>query len=128
MTIKNITFAIGLTWLIYGALNFGYPDWDIGVSIVMAGTTYFTADKVVGAMRNLQWYRWKMMLFLTWFAVDGSYFLYWFFKNRSVLLQMREGQWPMSLRLFLLCGIIWTLTPADLRQFRARTQSAAADK
>jgi membrane-bound metal-dependent hydrolase YbcI (DUF457 family) len=105
---KNITFAVGLSWLIYGALNFDYPDWDIGISLVMAIATYFTADKVVNAIRKREWRRWPMMLFYTWFAVDGSYVAYWFCKNRHVLLLMRDAQWPTSLCLFLLCGIIWT--------------------
>ena len=108
MTVKNVTFAIGLSWLIYGALNFGYPDWEIGVSLVMAGTTYFTADKVVRSIRYGQWRTWPLMIVYTWFSVDFSYVMYWYCKDRTVLLQMREGQWPMSLCLFLLCGIIWT--------------------
>lgn len=106
--IKNLTFLLGLSWLLYGALTYGYPDWDVGVSLVMALATYFTADKVVIAIRNQEWRRWPMMLFYTWFAVDGTYIFYWFCKDRHVLLTMHDGQWPMSLCLFLLCGIIWT--------------------
>ena len=109
--IKNITFLIGLSWLIYGALNYGYPDWDIGVSLLMATATYFTADKVVMAIRKREWHRWPTMLFYTWFAVDGTYLWYWTFKDRVVLLAMRDAQWQFSLCLFLLCGVIWTCCP-----------------
>lgn len=105
---KNFTFLIGLSWLIYGALNYGYPDWDVGVSLVMALATYFTADKVVLAIRNLEWRRWPLMLFYTWFAVDGTYLIYWTIKDRVILLQMRDSQWPFSLCLFLLLGVIWS--------------------
>ena len=105
---KNFTFLIGLSWLIYGALTYGYPDWDVGVSLVMALATYFTADKVVLAIRNLEWRRWPLMLFYTWFAVDGTYLIYWTIKDRVILLQMRDSQWPFSLCLFLLLGVIWS--------------------
>ena len=116
---KNLTFLIGLSWLLYGALTYGYPDWDVGVSLLMATATYFTADKVVMAIRNRQWRRWPMMLFYTWFAVDGSYVGYWFCRDRHVLLMMRDAQWPTSLCLFLICGVIWSINlPAVHQQFR----------
>ena len=105
---KNVTFLIGLSWLIYGALTYGYPDWDVGVSLIMAFATYFTADKVVMAIRNLEWRRWPLMLFYTWFAVDGTYLCYWIVKDRVILLQMRDSQWPFSLCLFLLMGVVWS--------------------
>jgi hypothetical protein len=41
---KNGTFAIGLGWLLWGALFLDYPDWDIGLSLLMAASTYVTAD------------------------------------------------------------------------------------
>ncbi len=106
---KNLTFLIGLSWLLYGALTYGYPDWDVGVSLLMATATYFTADKVVMAIRTLDWKAWPRMLVFTWFAVDGSYTVYWFCRNRNTLLAMQDAQWPVSLCLFLLCGVIWTV-------------------
>ena len=106
--IKNLTFLIGLSWLLYGALTYGYPDWDIGVSLLMATATYFTADKVVRSIRFGLWRTWPLMLFYTWFAVDGTYLIYWTIKDRVILLQMRDSQWPFSLCLFLLLGVVWS--------------------
>jgi len=118
---KNLTFAIGLGWLIYGALFFDYQDWDIGVSLVMAFSTYYFADKVwndIGLFyRILKLQPPREILYLmvpvftplvlaTWWCVDGSYWVYWSIVNPSVMI--REGQWPMSLCLFLLCGAIWS--------------------
>lgn len=40
---KLATLAIGLGLLIAGAYLTPAPDWDIGVSILMAGFTYLTA-------------------------------------------------------------------------------------
>ena len=105
---KNLTFLIGLSWLLYGALTYGYPDWDIGVSLLMATATYFTADKVVRSIRFGLWRTWPLMLFYTWFAVDGTYLIYWTIKDRVILLQMRDSQWPFSLCLFLLLGVVWS--------------------
>lgn len=114
MTWKNGTFVIGVLWLIWGALFLDYPDWDIGVSVIMAISSYFTAE-----------YTWKYLtraldrnlkdaipvLFFTWWSVDGSYWAYWTVVNPSVMI--REGQWLMSLCLYLLCGIVWSLVPAQ---------------
>lgn len=117
MTFKNTTFAIGLSWLLYGATTFDYLDWDIGVSLVMAFSTYFTADKVIARLRSMDWRKLPVAALYTWFAVDGSYTIYWFCVDRSVLLAMRDGQWLTSLCLFLLCGMIWSVHLKDLRQF-----------
>lgn len=116
MTIKTITFAIGMSWLLYGATTFNYPDWDIGVSLVMAFSTYFTADKVIARSRSLNWRKLPVAALYTWFAVDGSYTIYWFCVDRSVLLAMRDSQWLTSLCLFLLCGMLWSVRLEDLRQ------------
>ena len=40
---KVTTFAIGMAMLLYGAVTFGFSDWDVGVSILMGGLTYLSA-------------------------------------------------------------------------------------
>lgn len=117
---KNITFSIGLAWLVYGALFFNYPDWDIGVSLVMAFSTYFCADWVWVALRDRRYAAWPVAAATTWWCVDGSYSVYWHIVNPQVMI--REGQWPMSLCLFLLCGAVWTIAP-NLAQFRDNLRS-----
>lgn len=121
LIIKNTTFAIGLAFLIYGALNFGIQDWDVGVSLVMAFATYATADWVVGVLRRSEYRKWPLALFFTWFAVDGSYFAYWQIVNPDVML--RGAQWLPSLMMYLLCGVIWQALPTP-RQALALFRSA----
>lgn len=106
---KNITFAIGLSWLIFGGLYYGYQDWDVGVSLVMAFCTYFSADWVVGVIRRLEYRQWLKAAFLVWFSVQGSYACYWLLMHQTE--RMVEGQWMTSLCLYLLCGLIWSYLP-----------------
>ena len=41
---KALSFAIGMAWLLYGALTYGIADWDVGISIAMGGLTYLLAS------------------------------------------------------------------------------------
>lgn len=107
--LKNITFAIGLAWLIYGGLTYQIVDWDIGVSLVMAGFTYATADWVVGVVRRLEYRQWPKAAFLTWWAVQGCYSAYWMLMGHQE--RRVPGQWVTSLCLYLLCGVIWSALP-----------------
>jgi len=106
---KNITFAIGLTWLIYGAIFYDIQDWDIGVSLVMAFCTYFTADWVIGVIRRREYKQWPKAAFLVWFSVQGSYAAYWLLVGHPE--KMVEGQWVTSLCLYLLAGLIFAYLP-----------------
>jgi len=47
------------------------------------------------------------MLFATWFAVDGSYWLYWHFKNPVALEMMREANFFAFLSLYGMCCVLW---------------------
>ena len=47
------------------------------------------------------------MLFATWFSVDGCYAIYWSFKNPAALAFMREANFPASLSLYGMCGVLW---------------------
>jgi len=121
MNLQNMTFAIGLSWLIWGALFFEYPDWDIGLSVLMASSTYLTADRVIMSIKQRQYAMWPISAIAAWWCVDGSYWLYWSLVRPEVMI--REGQWLMSLCLYLLCGIIWSVGTLiehnfDRHQFR----------
>jgi hypothetical protein len=96
---------MGLGWLLYGATFFGYADWDIGVSIVMACSTYLTAEWVW--KEGYKPRNWVLAVLFTWWCVDGSYWLYWSLVDPSVML--REVQWEMSLCLYLLSGFVWSV-------------------
>jgi len=47
------------------------------------------------------------MLFATWLTVDGSFWMYWHFKNPAILELMREANIPVSLAAYGICGVIW---------------------
>ena len=48
-----------------------------------------------------------LMLFYTWFTVDGCYWLYWHFKNPVALALMRDVNFPASLSLYGMCSLVW---------------------
>jgi hypothetical protein len=103
--LKGITFFLGLLALLYGALFLDYPDWDIGISLLMAFATLATAQWSVSAVWELR-LRWvPLAFFYTWLCVDGVYWAYWSLVRPEVMI--REGQWLASLCLYLLCGVIW---------------------
>lgn len=116
---KLVTFAIGLAWLLWGAAFWSYPDWDYGVSLLMAGSTYLSAEWAVAALMERRYRRWPAVILIAWWCVDGSYLAYWSVVDPSVMI--REGQWAMSLCLFLLCGFIWRIDMAVvLAELRTR--------
>jgi uncharacterized protein involved in response to NO len=113
---KNVTFAIGLAFLLYGALTFHIQDWDVGVSLVMAFFTYCSADLTVRILRNRQYKLFPVAALLTWLSVDIAYAGYWMIVDESRM--MRSEQWLPSLMMYLLCGVIWTSLPTT-QQFLA---------
>ena len=121
---KNFTFLIGLSWLLYGAMFFGYPDWDVKVSLLMAFSTYLFAERFWQNMMSLGTNLTLRDLLGAWWCVDGSYALYWTITDPTVAI--REGQWLMSLCLFLLCGAVWTAAPT-LHQARDNFAAVVAE-
>ena len=114
--LKLLTFALGLALLIAGALYLDYPDWDIGVSLVMAFTTLASAEWVASVLWQGRWQWLPLALFWTWLSVDGVYWAYWSIVRPEAMI--REGQWQTSLCLYALCGIIWyRLVPMAAQMF-----------
>ena len=115
---KLFTLAAGIVLLVIGALRGIAPDWDIPISFIMALLAYFTAP---WSMRVLLKRRWKLLpvaLLATWSTVDGCYALYWHFKDPVVLDLMRANNFPASLALYGLCGMLW-LYRGSLRELAA---------
>lgn len=67
------------------------------------------------------------MLFATWFSVDGCYALYWYFREPSVLALMRDVNFPASLSLYGMCGVIW-LYRGSLQDLHAELRSQLKPK
>ena len=104
---KLITLALGITLLIVGQFYYQAPDWDIPISLIMALVAYVSASWTMHVMVERQWRKWPLMLFVTWFAVDGCYWLYWRWQDPAALEMMREANAPASLCLYWMCGLVW---------------------
>jgi hypothetical protein len=104
---KLFTLALGIALLIVGSVYCEAPDWDISISLIMASLAYVTAPWSLRVILERRWSLWPVMLFATWFTVDGSYWLYWHFKNPAALEMMREANFFASLSLYGMCGVVW---------------------
>ncbi len=104
---KLATLAVGVGLLVIGSFYYQAPDWDIPISLIMALFAYLFAPWSMRVILERRWRMWPAMLFLTWFTVDGCYAIYWHFKNPVALDLMREVNFPASLSLYGICGIIW---------------------
>ena len=106
---KLLSLFIGLTMLIYGAVAYNISDWDIGISVIMAGYTYisapffcktvFAAYKGKTTIQNI-----LMATIMFWFTVDGCYVLYHAAMHNETF---RLENFYVSSCLYLICGIIW---------------------
>jgi len=103
---RLFTLFIGISTLYYGAMTEGAPDWDLGVSFLMAGTTYLLMPFFTKAVDARHWIS---AIAIATLCVDTTYGLYWdYFGNCAA------SQWvnyPASLSLFLSCWVIWSLVP-----------------
>lgn len=114
---KLVTLSVGVALLVLGSFYTPAPDWDIPISLIMAAFTYLTAPWSMRVLLERRWRLWPLMLFFTWFSVDGCYAIYWYFANPAALALMRDANWPASLSLYGICGVIWLYrgSLADLR-------------
>lgn len=120
---KLFTLAIGVGLLIAGAYYYEAPDWDVPISLIMAGLAYLTASWSLRAVLERRWRDWPAMLFATWFTVDGCYWIYWHFKDPVALEMMRDANFFASLSLYAMCGVVW-LYRGSLRELLAEIGAA----
>lgn len=104
---KLITLATGIALLIYGSYYYAAPDWDIPISLIMAALAYLTAPWCMRVILERRWSSFPAMLAVTWFCVDGCYFIYWSINDPMALELMREANFFASLSLYWMCGAIW---------------------
>jgi hypothetical protein len=104
---KLATLAMGIALLIAGSYFTPAPDWDVPISLTMALLAYIAAPWSLHVIVERRWRWWPPMLFATWFTVDGCYWIYWHFKNPVALDLMREANFPASLSLYAMCGLVW---------------------
>ncbi len=115
---KLVTLALGIGLLVVGSFYYQAPDWDIPISLIMAVLAYLTAPWSMRVLIERRWRLWPLMLFFTWFTVDGCYAIYWHFKDPVALELMRAANFPASLSLYGICGLVW-LYRGSLRQLVA---------
>lgn len=104
---KLASLACGIALLILGSIYTPAPDWDIPISFIMAGLTYWTAPCSLRVVLEHKWRLVPLAAFFAWLSVDGSYALYWYFKDPGALHAMRLANAPASLALYGACGVIW---------------------
>jgi hypothetical protein len=68
---KLTTLGIGIALLVVGSFYYQAPDWDIPISFFMAILAYLTAPWSMRVLLERRWRKLPLMLFLTWFTVDG---------------------------------------------------------
>lgn len=115
---KLFTLAAGIALLVVGARMRIAPDWDIPISLIMATLAYLTAPWSLRVLLERRWRLLPLALFFAWFTVDGCYALYWHFMDPAALALMRAYNFPASLALYGLCGLLW-LYRGSLRQLMA---------
>jgi hypothetical protein len=116
---KLVTLAIGFSWLLFGALTYDIPDWDVGVSIIMALLTYTSAPWCVRAIVGKRWSLIAGVVIMSWFSIDGSYALWHTLAGNQMI---RDANFPASAALYWLCGFIWLPRGSlrDIISFRAQ--------
>src|SRR5215469_16289332 len=108
---KLVSFTIGMAWLVYGALNYGISDWNLGDSLVMGGLTYLSAPWSVRTLllavrdRPRGWpLHIVLALFVAWLVVDGSYVFYNSLTHHEMY---RLANFYASTPLYFLAGFLW---------------------
>ena len=127
---KLCAFAIGMAWLMFGALNYGIADWDVGISVLMGILTYLFAPWsvrtiLIGIRYRPRYWMPKIgiALFVAWFVVDGVYVLY----HTAMGNQMfRTENFYASSALYFLAGAVW-LYYGSLRELLANVRSVVRD-
>ena len=117
---KLATFGIGMAWLLYGAINYGIADWDVGISLIMGGLTYVCAPWSVSRIINAVYRRpagWILQvvvaLVVAWLVVDS---VYWVYHTAMGNRMFRLENLRASSALYFLAGAFW-LYQGSVREF-----------
>lgn len=119
---KLFALFSGLSLLVLGSFYYRAPDWDIPISFIMALFSYLTAAWSLRVLVERQWNYFPMMLFFTWFTVDGCYWLYWSYVDPVALAMMRDVNFLASLVLYVMCGFVWYYR-GSIRDFLAEART-----
>jgi len=117
---KLATLGVAMLWLLYGAHTYRIPDWDVGISVLMAGLTYLCAPWSAATLGNALRYRPPgcllhvlAALLLALFIVDWVYWTY----HMALGNQMyRLDNFKSSFALYFLGGTVW-MYPGSVGDF-----------
>ncbi|MCE1225144.1 MAG: hypothetical protein LWW87_01520 [Geobacteraceae bacterium] len=119
---KLATLAIGMLWLMYGAVSYGISDWDVGISLIMGGLTYLCAPWSVTTIYNsirLRPHLWPLRIVAAivpaMFTVD---WVYWLYHSAVGNKMLRWENFKVSMALYFICGLLW-LYRGSVREFVA---------
>ncbi|WP_250633505.1 hypothetical protein [Pinirhizobacter soli] len=129
---KLFVFCLGMGWLLWGALTYHFPDWDVGISCLMGALAYafapWTVRLIASAVRwrDPGWqHRILLGLVVSWTVVDGSYVIYNTLRDHEML---RADNAIVSGALFFGLGVILSFRGSLkqlFRQCRFLTDSSA---
>jgi len=118
---KLLTFAVGMSWLIWGAIHYQFSDWDIGICFVMGFSTYLSAPWCIRTI--LKSYRerklsWPIVgaIFAWYWSVDGCYWVYHTLIGNTMI---RYENLLASTGLYFSCAIIWGFNGSLAELWRA---------
>jgi hypothetical protein len=121
--VASLSFALAV--LVIGSYLTPAPDWDVPITFIMGLSTYLAAPPTVRVFFERRWRLLPITALVTWLSVDGFYALYWHFRDPNVLSLMRSANAPVSLVLYLLCGIACAYR-GSLKELAADVRSAIA--
>jgi len=104
---KLALLGVGTVLLIIGSRLFPAPDWDVPISLIMAALAYLCAPWSLRVLVQRRWRYLPVALLLTWFSVDGCYWLYWRWQDPRALQWMRQANALASLTLYGVCALVW---------------------
>ena len=94
----------GIATLWYGMKVDPAPDWTWSTILAMAAATHVLAPWAVDVLVRLRWRLMPLAAAAAWVAVDGVWMLA--IDGSEAAWAMRDVQWPASLCLFVLYGLI----------------------
>jgi len=121
---KLACLFFGIAILVVGSFFHPAPDWDVGITLVMALCTYLTAPCTMRVLLERQWRLFPVAALATWASVDGVYAAYWYLVDPEALALMRSANWPASLPLYGLCGLL-CLYRGTFRELMGALRAAA---
>ncbi|WP_373973718.1 hypothetical protein NT239_08610 [Chitinibacter sp. SCUT-21] len=103
---RIVTLMFGLALLVLGADWYHFPDWDYGISVLMALATYALMPRFQACIVRRD--RLQAVLIVV-FCVDTTYTAY--LQANDMTLALRGVNFGASASLFAFCWLVWCVLP-----------------